>query len=278
VLQLCAFADEISPDLGEQIRVCRACGVGRVELRSVDNVNVLDFDRARRSRVREALEDAGMSVACIGSPIGKVKITEPWEPYFERFKIAVELAEFFGARMIRIFSYYPADDGDDIQRHRDEVMRRMRAKVDYIGARDVVLVHENESRIFGERGAACLDLMRAIDSPKLRSAFDFANFIVGPGERPRDNWPTLKPYAAHFHIKDARLGDRKIVPAGEGDGDIGPILADAYRSGYRGLLSLEPHLAAAGQFSGFSGPQLFTRAVEALRDVCREHGVPLEGN
>ena len=278
MLQLCAFADEISPDIGEQIRVCRACGVGRVELRSVDNVNVLDLDRAKRARVREALDDAGMSVACVGSPIGKVKVDEPWGPYFERFKVAVEAAEFFEARMIRVFSYYPVEDGADVRRHRDEVMRRMRAKVEYVKDRDGVLVHENESRIFGERGAACLDLMRTIDSPKLRSAFDFANFIVGPGERPRDNWPLLKPYTAHFHVKDARLRDRKIVPAGEGDGDIGPVLADAYRSGYRGLLSLEPHLAAAGQFSGFTGPQLFTRAVEALRDVCRAHDVPVEGN
>jgi len=278
MLGLCGFADEISPDLDEQVRVCRACGVSRFELRSVDGINVLDFDRTLRERVRRTLRDAGMSVACIGSPVGKVKISEPWDAHFARFKTAVELAEFFDARLIRLFSYYAADDRDDIARHRDEVVRRLRAKVEYLGDRDIVLVHENESHIFGERGAACLDLMRSIDSSKLRSAFDFANFIVGPGERPRDNWPMLKPYTAHFHIKDARLGDRAIVPAGEGDGDIGPILADAYRGGYRGLVSLEPHLAAAGQFSGFSGPQLFTRAVAALRDVCRAHDVPLEGN
>ena len=278
MLGLCGFADEISPDLDEQARVCRACGVSRFELRSVDGINVLDFDGGMRQRVRRSLRDAGISVACIGSPIGKVKISEPWEAHFERFKVAVELAEFFGARMIRVFSYYPSDEHDDVARHRGEVMRRMRAKVEYVADRGIVLVHENESHIFGERGAACLDLMRTIDSPMLRSAFDFANFIVGPGERPRDNWPMLKPYAAHFHIKDARLADRAIVPAGEGDGEIGAILSDAYRGGYRGLVSLEPHLSAAGQFSGFSGPQLFTRAVEALRDVCRQHDVPLEGN
>jgi len=278
MLGLCGFADEISPDLDEQVRVCRACGVSRFELRSVDGINVLDFDRTLRERVRRTLRNAGMSVACIGSPIGKVKLSEPWDAHFARFKTAVELAEFFDARLIRLFSYYAADDRDDIAHHRDEVVRRLRAKVEYLGSRDIVLVHENESHIFGERGVACLDLMRSIDSSKLRSAFDFANFIVGPRERPRDNWPMLKPYTAHFHIKDARLGDRAIVPAGEGDGEIGPILADAYGGGYRGLVSLEPHLAAAGQFSGFSGPQLFTRAVAALRDVCRAHDVPLEGN
>ena len=277
MLGLCGFADEISPDLDEQVRVCRACGVSRFELRSVDGINVLDFDRALRERVRRTLRNAGMSVACIGSPIGKVKLSEPWEAHFKRFQVAVEMAEYFDAAMIRIFSYYPAE-GDDVARQRDEVMRRMRLKLDYVHGRGIVLVHENESRIFGERGAACLDLMRSIDSPKLRSAFDFANFIVGPGERPRDNWPMLKPYTAHFHIKDARLGDRAIVPAGEGDGEIGAILSDAYRGGYRGLVSLEPHLSDAGQFSGFSGPQLFTRAVAALRSACRAHHVPLEGN
>jgi sugar phosphate isomerase/epimerase len=154
----------------------------------------------------------------------------------------------------------------------------MRAKVEYIGPhKGLILVHENESRIYGETGRACLDLICSIESPKLRAAFDFANFVVA-GERPSENWPLLKPYASHFHVKDARLSDRQIVPAGEGDGDVGAILADAYAGGYRGLLSLEPHLAAVGQFSGFTGPDLFRRAVDALRAVCRRANVPLEGS
>jgi hypothetical protein len=44
-----------------------------------------------------------------------------------------------------------------------------------------------------------------------------------------------------------------------------------------GFLSLEPHLAAAGQFSGFSGPNLFGVAVEALRKVAHENNIPLSG-
>ena len=67
-----------------------------------------------------------------------------------------------------------------------------------------------------------------------------------------------------------------IVPAGKGDGQIAAILKDAYASGYRGFLCLEPHLAAAEQFSGFSGPRLFKVAADALKKLCREIGVPLE--
>src|SRR5690349_11685958 len=126
MLKLAAFADEISPELDEQIRVCRENGVSHFELRGVYSKNVLDFDQNLRSEIKSKLADNGMAVACIGSPIGKVKISEPWEKHFDRFKVAVESAEFFGAKLIRVFSYYEADDS------RDEVMRRFRAKVDYI--------------------------------------------------------------------------------------------------------------------------------------------------
>jgi sugar phosphate isomerase/epimerase len=275
MLKLCAFADEISADLDEQIQVCRECGIRLIELRGVGGVNVLDFSRQMRSRIKSRLAESGISVACIGSPIGKVKISDPWEAHLERFRIAVELAEFFEARMIRLFSYYPPASGVDRGPWRGEVMRRMRAKVEYVGDRNILLVHENEREIYGERLRECVDLMQTIDSPKLRFAFDFANFIQA-GDRPRDNWPALRKFVAHIHIKDARAADGAVVPAGQGDGDIGPILADAYHNGYRGLLSLEPHLSAAGQFSGFTGAKLFRTAVDALREVCREAGVPLE--
>ncbi len=44
----------------------------------------------------------------VASPIGKVAIDRPWGEHLERFKIAVDTAEFFGAPFIRVFSYYPA--------------------------------------------------------------------------------------------------------------------------------------------------------------------------
>lgn len=272
MMKLAAFADEISPNLDEQIKVCVANGVEAFELRGVNNLNVLDFDKTLQREIRTKLKDNGLGVASIGSPIGKVKINEPFGAHFDRFKIAVDLADFFEAPFIRIFSYYPADPNDDILKHRDEVLRRMRAKVDYLGDRPVVLVHENEADIYGEKVAQCVDLMKSIDSARLRSAFDFANFVVA-GENPLENWPKLKPYTVHIHIKDARKSDKKNVPAGEGDGQIEPILADLGRSGYRGYLTMEPHLATAGQFRGHTGPELFKTAVDALRAVANRAGV-----
>ncbi len=138
------------------------------------------------------------------------------------------------------------------------------------------MVHENEKGIFGDTGERCLDLMKSVNSPKLRTAFDFANFVQ-VGDDPAKNWPMLKEYTSHIHIKDAKHGTGEVVPAGQGDGSIGPILKDAYASGYRGFLSMEPHLKVAGHSHGETGPELWTTAVQALRAVCAEIDVPLAG-
>jgi sugar phosphate isomerase/epimerase len=272
---LAGFTDEISPSLDEQIQVCKQNGLTHFELRGVFEKNVLDFSTSQRNEIKTKLLANSLGVISIGSPIGKVKINEPWSEHFERFKIAVETAEFFDAPLIRVFSYYPPDGGDILQ-HRDEVMRRFQAKMDYLGGRNLTLIHENEKAIYGAKGAQCLDLMKTINSPKFRTVFDFANFIQ-ENEDPLNNWPLLKPYTIHIHIKDALMKTGKVVPAGQGDGHLAEILVDAYKSGYRGFLSLEPHLASAEQFKGFSGPALFTLAVDALKTLCKANRIPLAG-
>jgi sugar phosphate isomerase/epimerase len=278
VLKLAAFADEISPDLDTQIRVCKANAVTHVELRGVAGKNVLDFDPPLRREIKSKLDANGLGVIGIGSPIGKVAIDKPWSEHFDRFKIAVELAELFNSPFIRVFSYYPAggEGSGPLDPHRGEVLDRFRQKIDYIKSRPITLAHENEKGIFGDIGRRCADLMNSINSPKLRSAFDFANFIQC-GEDPQQNWPLLKKFTAHIHIKDAVRGSGKVVPAGQGDGGIAPIIADAYAGGYRGFLSLEPHLKVAGHSHGETGEELFKVAADAIKSICRSIHVPLAG-
>jgi 3-dehydroshikimate dehydratase len=279
MLKLSAFADEISPDVTEQARVCRENGVTHFELRSVGKINVLDFDKPTRDRIKKTLADHGLGVVSIASPVGKVAIDKPWAEHLERFKIAVDAAEYFGAPFIRLFSYYPAggEGKGPIDPHRGEIIRRFQDKVKYLEAHPAVtMVHENEKGIYGDVGRRCLDLMSSVESAKLRCAFDFANFVQ-VNERPIDNWKLLKNYTAHIHIKDAQMGSGNVVPAGEGDGDIPRIVPDAYASGYRGFVSLEPHLKVAGHSHGETGPELFKVAADALKAILRKNNIPLAG-
>jgi hypothetical protein len=42
-----------------------------------------------------------------------------------------------------------------------------------------------------------------------------------------------------------------------------------HTDGYEGFFSLEPHLAIAGQYQGFSGPDLFHHALQALQQLLK---------
>lgn len=276
MIKLAAFADEIDPNIDVQIKHCKLNGVTHIELRRVDNINVLDFSADLRKEVRQKVADAGMGINCIGSPIGKVAIDKPWSEHFDRFKIAVEMATFFGAPLIRVFSYYPpgGEGKGSILPHKNEVIDRFKQKVEYIKDLPITLVHENEAGIFGEKGPQCVELMAGVNSPKLRSAFDFANFVQAK-DKPLENWPKLKAYTTHIHIKDALMKNGHVVPAGQGDGDVEPILVDAYKSGYRGFLTLEPHLKIAAHSYGETGPQLFKTAVDALKAILSRNNITI---
>ena len=270
MIRLSGFADEISPDLELQIQTLAGEGIRHQELRGVWGKNVLDLTADERQAVNKRLRQAGIGVSAIGSPIGKVRIDEPWADHVARFTIALDAAEFFEAPYIRLFSYYPPQGGR-IADHRDEVIRRLNEQVETAKGRRTKLLHENEKDIYGEKTAECLDIAQNV--PGMSLIFDPANFVQA-GVRPAEAWSVLRDSVAYFHIKDAILGSGKVVPAGEGDGSIPDILRDAIVArGYAGFLSMEPHLAAAGQFSGFSGPDLFTKAVRSLKRILDGLGV-----
>lgn len=276
MLKLSGFADEISPELDQQIATCKQTGVTHFELRGVSGKNVLAFDDAMKRDIRKKLDDAGLGVISIGSPCGKKPIDTPRNELLDQFKKAIEMAQHFGAPLIRVFSFYPegGEGKGPIEPIRGRVIDLLRAQCELLAGTEIVMVHENEKGIYGDIGSRCIDLMKSIDHPKLRTAFDFANFVQC-GQDPLECWPALKPYTAHIHIKDAVKGTGQVVPAGQGDGKIAPIVKDAYASGYRGFLSLEPHLKVAAHSHGETGPELFATAVKALRDVCKSVNVPL---
>src|ERR1039457_404079 len=99
--------------------------------------------RVESGRSRAApLAARGIRTSSVGSPIGKIAITEDFEPHLARFSRALHVAGVLGAPYIRLFSFFmPA--GDDPAWHRDEVLRRMTALVTAAKGHDVVLLHEN---------------------------------------------------------------------------------------------------------------------------------------
>ncbi len=272
------FADEIGPDLAEQIRGLHNNGITHIEIRGIADKNVSEFTLEEAQAYQKQLAQAGIKVSSIGSPLGKIKITDEFAPQLDLFKHVLAIAEVFQAPYVRCFSFFMADA--DAERYQPEVIRRWQAFMQAASAYpQITLLHENEKGIFGDTPERCLALLQAIDSPQLKAAFDPANFVQCGVEVYPHAFELLAPYIAYIHIKDAQYRDRAVTPAGYGDGKVKAVLERLIADDYHGFLSLEPHLS---EFSGFAqleqdgvsiapneiaGAQAFTVASNALKAI-----------
>lgn len=270
---LSAFADEISPDPQQQIDVLLRCDVRHIEFRSILNTNVLSLSDHQIDEFQSLLRRHGFKLSAIGSPLGKVRIDEPAGPHLEKLDRAIALARKFETPNIRIFSFYPPDGTTDSiwPRHRGEVIRRLSEMVERAETAGVRLIHENEHRIYGDSPDRFEDLLSHLFSPAFAAVFDPANFVFC-GYNPWDGWLQTRDRVVHFHIKDWKAGEKHGCLAGEGGGMIPEILADAVQRGYDGFATLEPHLLGGGPTGGQTGPELFPKAVEALRGILDRVG------
>ena len=269
---LTGFADEISPELEEQLETLAQESIGYMELRSVWNTNVLDLSDDELDRIKYATAQRGLRISSIGSPIGKVPVTNPFGPHLERFRRALRAADVMEAPYVRVFSFFIPEDQEP-GHYREEVIDRMGIMAGEAEDSGVTLLHENEKEIYGDVPSRCLDILAGVGSPALRAAWDAANFVQC-GVRPyKEGYAPLRPYVEYVHVKDALSGSDRVVPAGEGDGQLPETLSALRASGFDGFFSLEPHLASAGVYSGFSGPELFRKAAGAFKELLRRQGI-----
>jgi len=269
---LSGFVDEISPDFDTQCEVAASLGLEFTEIRSAWGTNVLDLDDAQLDTMKQTLAGHGLQVSSIGSPIGKIAITDDFDPHLERMRVAADAAAYFGAPYVRIFSFFiPADEDPDV--HRDEVLRRLRGLARVAEDAGVVLLHENEKEIYGDIPRRCLDLVTSVGSANLRLAWDPANFVqvgVSPFDEGHD---LLRPELEYVQIKDALAADGSVVVAGAGNGQVVQTIRALRDDGFDGFFSLEPHLAQTGSLGGSSGADLFTQAWRAFTDLLTSEGI-----
>lgn len=240
------FADEYSPSFDEQLEALTRLGVSHIELRGIDNINVSDLTDEKLREVREKLKAAGIAVSSIGSPIGKIGIEDDFNAHMEKLKRTLEIQKELSAPYLRMFSFYlPA--GADPAEYRPQVLERLHAMIEEAKRWDAVLLHENEKAIYGDTAHRCLDLMNELSCGNFRAVFDFANFVE-VGQPTLEAFDMLRPYVEYVHIKDA-TAEKQIVPAGRGVGQVEEILGRLLGSGWKGFLSLEPHLT---DFAGLS--------------------------
>ena len=254
-IKIFAFADEVDSAFSGQIEAMKRNNLNGIEVRGVDGENISDISLEKAREIREMLDENGLVTWSIGSPIGKINITDDFTEHFEKFRHTLEVAKILGASNIRMFSFYtPKDQDPDI--YEQKVFERVEMFLQEANKYNVKLCHENEKGIFGDTPERCLRLHKRF--PQLAGVFDPANFVQC-GVDTLKAWELLKPYTYYMHIKDAKA-DGFVVPSGKGEGNVAAIVKEYIAGGGRNF-TIEPHLSV---FDGFSSLEQDDEKVEFM--------------
>ena len=276
-LNLCAFADEADEKLDGQIKALKQNDINLMEIRGVNGKNISELTTAEVKEAKKQLDDSGIAVWAIGSPVGKIDINEPFQPHLDMFSRLLETANILKSKRFRMFSFYGTNGGME-----DIVFQRLNCFVEKAQDSDVMLCHENESGIYGDIASRCLQIHQQF--PQIKAVFDPANYIHTSQDTIKA-WEMLSPYVEYIHVKDA-LHDGKIVPAGYGIANVKTIIQDFAKNG--GTLTLEPHLfefvglkelegsrekggkPTVNSLSFTNQREAFDAAARALKDILNE--------
>ncbi len=262
-IKIYAFSDEASPNIDNQIQALLKNRLQGMEIRNVDGTNISDITKEKAKEVKSKLDASGLKVWSIGSPIGKIGITDSFKEHLEKFKHTLQIAEILNAKNLRMFSFFiPKDKSADL--YTEKVFERIEKFAEIAKDYDVALCHENEKGIYGDNAERCLEIHKQF--PTIKAVFDPANFVQC-GVDTLKAWELLKNYVHYLHIKDA-LADGFVVPAGKGIGNVEKITKDFIARGGKNF-TIEPHLTV---FSGFevleNGEELRTHYKFSSNDIA----------
>ena len=306
---LSGFADEAANDktLDQQFSAFAALGMRYFSIRFVDAgngiKNVMALDDSELETVKQKIDEYGLSVSSLGSPIGKTKLldvddgtTTPYRPFdqylAENVPRACELTNALGAKLIRGFSFYHPR-GSDIEDHFAQAVDQIGKIVDVCDSHGLTYGLEVEANLVGQTGDYLARINQQVNRDAMLLIFDGGNLVTMglSTEEVFQQYVAMKPGLGWIHIKDfanpnpgARVEHvdeealKHFVPADIGDSGHEKIFQDLVsflpeldaRMKKRGapgvFIDLEPHVKGGGQFGGFSGPDGFG---VALRGLCR---------
>ena len=88
---LSGFADEIAASLDTQMQVLDQLQMRHIEMRGVEGRNFVEYSEAEAREIKKRLEDRGFSLSAVGSPIGKIRITDDFAPHLEKLRHALDI-------------------------------------------------------------------------------------------------------------------------------------------------------------------------------------------
>ncbi|WP_050029055.1 sugar phosphate isomerase/epimerase [Verrucomicrobium sp. BvORR034] len=268
MIKLTGIADEAGASLDVQIKAHQELGWDSIESRviEIDGVkgNLHEVPEATFEKACEILAAANMKVSGFGSIIANWahKIEDDFSITEGEIARAIPRMQKLGTKLIRVMSYAVRKDeaGKDLDDQlADERIKRMREINKRFNDAGLTVVHENCMNWGGMSVSYVNRMNEAV--PGIKWVFDTGNPVFiddrdRPGQK-QDAWEmyqAIKPHMVHIHVKDGRRNKEKndadYTFPGEGDAQVEKILSDVVTSGYKGYISIEPHVAVVFHGAG----------------------------
>jgi L-ribulose-5-phosphate 3-epimerase len=253
-MNLGIVADEVDRNPRRAVAICRELGLHRYEIRFLPSGRVPMCDAAELRGVEDIMRETGSEVTAI-SP-GLFKYTEDAAAFRremdELYPKAAELAHRWNLPGLIVFGFHKpgateANAAPAGGEPPDQVVEWLSEAGDRAAKDGLVLMVEPEPICWAESAGAAARLIERAGSPALRINYDPGNDAWLLNRDPFDGFPAAAPYIANVHIKDLRpltrgAGNPEWAPAGEGMIDFAGHFAALHAMGYKGPVSLEPHM------------------------------------
>lgn len=280
-MRLSIITDEISQDLLHALRVCRELQVGTIELRRVEDREIVFHDAASLARLRTLIRDQGLRVCCIASPFLKCPLwqettlaarTAEQQREWEILQRSFEVAALFEAPLVRTFSFLRIPTTQAV---RPLLLETLTEAIRRTAEAGLQLALENEHACTiatGEEAGWFLhrlhsDAFGVIWDPGNEAYLGFDPFPAG--------YQHVRGRVLHVHVKDASFAPgtgRRFVRMGAGSIHYVEQFRALAADGYDGTLSLETHY----QHPAGGREQATRESFAALRQMLEQAGVTFE--
>lgn len=289
-LALAVIGDEIGPSLDEMISFCAEHDVRRLDMRTVAGRNLLGLSLEEASAIARRIEQAGLSVPTLVSPLlkwpapGKEPASaavdfafDPADcPADDPLVHAFDMATVFGAERIRVFSHlrYPGYRPPDL-------FGRFERLADLGLTYSINVEIENEAvcnigsvgelaEFFASMGEAMTPSPLPV---QLRPLIDIGN-AWAMGAPPSDaDIAALAPLVDLIHLKDRDLSAGRTVPLGDGDVPWAMELSRLLTEAAKGPTPVRQIHASIETHCPQDARNATARSVAALRRLAAEIGV-----
>ena len=249
-------SDEIDRDFASAVRIGKAAGIERYEIRSLKSGRAPMCDAAELREVERIAASEGVEITALSPGLFKMTDDEAGfrQAMSEVYPRAAELALRWGLPGLIVFGFHKpgATEENFGSLQRAALPRQV---VDWFAEAGARAAADGLTLMVEPEPICWIDTSTAAAQLGLRINYDAGNVAWLLGRDPIEAFDVAAPWIANVHVKDWVAG--RFVPAGSGLIDYRAHFAGLRRIGYAGPVSLEPHMGG--------GPEMVRECLAAVR-------------